>query len=236
MIERFMEKADYRIMAVLATGEDAVAIVGLSKPDLILMDVQLAGAMDGIEAARLIWSRFHIPIVYLTGNSDDETVARAASTGAYGYLHKPVQERELSSAAQLALNKYQMDCVVKEKEQWLETTLRCIADAVIAADSAGCVKLINPAAEALTGWKQEEAVGLDLLEVFHVLERGSRLPAECAVVEVIRNGSASKTGLTRILIARDGTETMVEQTAAPIVNHAGNIAGVVLVFRVASGS
>jgi len=236
MIERFMEKAGYAIAAVVAKGEDAVARVGFSKPDLILMDVQLAGAMDGIEAARRIWSQFHIPIVYLTGSSDDETVARAACTGAYGYLHKPIQERELSSAVHLALNKYQMDCVVKEKEQWLETTLRCIADAVIAADSAGCVMLVNPAAEALTGWKQEQAVGRDLLEVFHVLERGTRLPAECAVVEVIRNGSASATGLTRILVARDGAETMVEETAAPIVNHVGNIVGVVLVFRVGNGS
>ena len=234
MIERFMEKADYTISAVVATGEDAVARVGLHKPDLILMDVQLAGEMDGVEAAGLIWSSHRIPVVYLTGNSDEETVARAASTGAYGFLHKPVQERELSSAVQMAFNKYQLDCVEWEKEQWLETTLRCIADAVIAADSAGCVKLVNPAAEALTGWKQEEAVGRDLLEVFQVLECESRMPAECAVIEVIRNGSASRTGLARILIARDGTEALVDETAAPIVNHAGNIVGVVLVFRLMS--
>jgi len=231
MITRFMERADYAIAAVVATGEDAVARAGLHKPDLILMDVQLAGAMDGIEAAGMIWSKHRIPIIYLTGNSDDETVARASSTGAYGFLHKPVQERELSSTVEMAFNKYRMDCAVWEKEQWIETTLRCITDAVIAADSAGCIKLLNPAAEALTGWKQEEAVGLDLLEVFEVLEAGTRLPAECAVIEVIRKGSASPTGLTRILVARDGTEAMVEETAAPIVNHAGNMVGVVLVFR-----
>ncbi len=230
MIERFIGKSDCAIDAVVATGEDAVIRAGLDKPDLILMDVQLAGAMDGIEAAGLIWRRHRIPIVYLTGNSDDETVARAATPGAYGFLHKPVQERELSSAMQLALHKYQIDCVVWENERWLETTLRCITDAVIAADSAGCIKFVNPAAEALTGWKAEDAVGRDLLDVFRLLEYGTRQPAECAVIEVIRNGSAPGAGV-RILIARDGSETSVQETAAPIVNHAGNIVGVVLVFR-----
>src|SRR5207253_4783807 len=115
MITRFMERADYAIAGVVATGEDAVAGAGLHKPDLILMDVQLAGVMDGIEAAGMIWSKHRIPIVYLTGNSDDETVARASATGAYGFLHKPVQERELSSAVEMAFNKYKMDCALWEK-------------------------------------------------------------------------------------------------------------------------
>jgi PAS domain S-box-containing protein len=232
MIRHFLEKSHYLTAGPAATGEAAVEMAGELKPDLVLMDVQLAGEMDGIEATGLIWSQFQIPIVYLTANSDDETIARAASTGAYGYLHKPVQERELSSTLHIALSKHESDCRVQDKQNWLETTLKCIADAVIAADSAGCVQLINPAAEALTGWTQAEAVGRDVLDVYQALDRETRRPAECVVVQVIREGAASRTGLAKILVARNGTETMVRETAAPIVNGAGNILGVVVVLRV----
>jgi two-component system cell cycle sensor histidine kinase/response regulator CckA len=231
MIQHFLKRGDYLVAGAAPTGEQAVAMAGELKPDLALMDVELAGEMDGIEAGRLIWERFHIPVVYLTGAEDEATFARAASTEAYGYLHKPVQERELSTTLRIALNKHDAELRVKERELWLQTTLQCIADAVIAADSVGCVKLINPAAEGLTGWKQEEAIGRDLLDVFRVLECETRQPADCAVVRVIRDGAAA-TGLQpRILVARDGTETTVEENAAPIVNDAGHIIGVVLVFR-----
>jgi PAS domain S-box-containing protein len=231
MIRHYLAKCDYSIAGMVTTGEEAVEAAGQSRPDLVLMDVQLAGAMDGIEAADSIWNRFHIPVVYLTANDDEETISRASSTEAYGYLHKPVQERDLRSTLRIVLSRHESECRAKENEKWLQTTLRCIADAVIAADSMGCVKLVNPAAEALIGWKQEEAIGQDLLDVFRVVECDTRQPAECAVIQVIRDGGDSRTGRTRILVARDGTEAAVEETAAPIVNDSGHIIGVVLIFR-----
>jgi PAS domain S-box-containing protein len=231
VIRHFLEKSDYSVACMVTSGEQAIEAAGESKPDVVLMDVQLAGEMDGVEAAGLIWNQFHIPVVYLTGDDDEETISRAASTEAYGYLHKPVQERELASTLQIAIQKHVSERRVREHERWLETILRSVADAVIAADSIGCVKLVNPAAEALTGWKQEEAVGLDLLDVFHVLECDSRQPAECAVLQVIREGAVGGAGRTRVLVARDGSETLIEESAAPIVNDSGHMLGVVLVFR-----
>ena len=232
MIAHFLKKSDYSTVGHSTTGEAAVGMVGELKPDLVLMDVELAGEMDGVETATLIWNQFRIPIVYLTANSDDETIARAAETGAYGYLHKPVQERELASTIQIALSKHESDCRVWDKEKWLETTLQCIADAVIAADSVGCVQDINPAAEALTGWTRTEAVGRDLLDVYRALECDTGQPAECVVVQVIRDGAGSRTGQQRTLVARDGSTATVRETAAPIVNDAGNVLGVVLVLRI----
>jgi PAS domain S-box-containing protein len=231
MIRHFLTKCDYCVVGMVTTGEEAVELAGQSKPDLILMDVELAGAMDGIEAAESIWNRFQIPVVYLTANDDQETLSRASSTEAYGYLCKPVQERDLRNMLQIVLSRRESERRAKENEKWLQTTLRCIADAVIAADVMGCVKLVNPAAEALIGWEQEEAIGEDLQDVFRVLECKTRRPAECAVVQVIRDGAASLTGQTRILVSRNGTEATVEESAAPIVNDSGHIIGVVLIFR-----
>jgi PAS domain S-box-containing protein len=231
MIRRFLTNSNYQISGILAKGEDAVKLAGESMPDLMLMDVQLAGKMDGITAARLIGEKWHIPTIYLTGSSDAETIARAASTEAYGYLLKPIQERDLIAAIEAALLKHAAECRAREHQSWLAATFQCINDAVMGTDSAGCVKLINPAAEALTGWNQAEAVGRDQSDIFKVLNVGTRQPEESAVVQVIRNKTAYRSEESRIVIARDGTETTGKETAAPITNVAGKIVGVVLVFR-----
>jgi PAS domain S-box-containing protein len=94
------------------------------------------------------------------------------------------------------------------------------------------VKFINPAAEEMTGWSRTEAIGRDILDVYRALDRETGQPAECVVVQVVRDGAASRTGLAKILVARDGTETTVRETAAPIVNVSGNVLGVVLVLRI----
>jgi PAS domain S-box-containing protein len=231
MIRRYLTKSDYEISGIVASGEEAVKLAGQSMPDLALMDVQLAGKMDGITAARVIGERLHIPIIYLTGSSDAETIARAASTEAYGYLLKPVQERDLIKTIEAALLKHGAECRAREHQSWLAATFQCIADAVIGTDSTGCVKLLNPAAEALTGWSQAEAVGQDQMHIIKVLNSGTRQAEESAVAQVIRNKVAYRSEESRIVVARDGTETTGRETAAPITNVAGKIVGVVLVFR-----
>ena len=231
MIRRYLTKSEYEISGIVASGEEAVELAIQSMPDLTLMDVQLAGKMDGITAARLIGESLHIPTIYLTGSSDAETIARAASTEAYGYLLKPVQERDLIKTIEAALLKHAAECRAREHQSWLAATFQCIHDAVIGTDSEGCVKLINPAAETLTGWSQAEAVGQNQMHVIKVLNSDTRQPEDSGVVQVIRNKTAYRSDQSRIVVARDGTETTGKETAAPITNVAGKIVGVVLVFR-----
>ena len=230
VIRQFLINSDYSIAAIVTSGEEAVEVARQRKLDLVLMDIQLAGKMDGIEAAGLIWNQFRVPVVYLTGEEEEETISRASLTGAYGFVHKPFQKRDLSSTIRMALNKHEAECKLQEKYKWLETTLGSITDAVIAADSVGCVKFINPAAEALTGWSPGEAVGRDVLDVIKVLECGTRWPAKCAVMQVIHDAPPTDSRM-RILVALDGSETIVEESATPIVNDNREIIGVAVVFR-----
>jgi len=231
VICQFLDNSDYSIAALVATGEEAVEVARQHKLDLVLMDIRLGYNMDGIEAAELIWRQSRIPIVYLTGADEDENIFRASLTGAYGYVHKPFQRRDLSTTIRMALNKHEAECKLKEKDRWLETTLRCISEAVIAVDSVGCVRFINPAAEALTGWTHDEAVGRDVLQVVKVLECDTRWPAECAVMRVIQGDAPLSDVRMRLLMSLDGTETIVEESATPIVNDNREIIGVALVFR-----
>ena len=117
-----------------------------------------------------------------------------------------------------------------EKER-LAVTLRSIADGVIATDTDGYVTLINPVAEALTGWTVEEAVGQHVGEVFHVFSRRTGLPAPVPVTHVLETGEQVGPHHHARLVSKDGTERIVEDSAAPIRDRDGRVVGVVLVLR-----
>src|SRR5436190_3912531 len=120
---------------------------------------------------------------------------------------------------------------VQESERRLDATLGSIGDAVLATDAAGRVIRLNPVAERLTGWSSAEALGRDVQEVLVLVNELTRVPADNPVERVLRDGE--RTGLANhtLLIARDGRETPIDDSAAPIRTPDGHTAGVVMVFR-----
>ena len=118
-----------------------------------------------------------------------------------------------------------------EQREWLRVTLSSIGDAVITADADGGVTFLNAVAQSLTGWTQAEAAGVPLEAVFRIINEESREPVENPAVRALREGTIVGLANHSLLIARDGTERPIDDSAAPIRNEAGDIAGVVLVFR-----
>ena len=119
---------------------------------------------------------------------------------------------------------------LRQADRTLVTTLRSVGDAVIATDPAGAVWFMNEVATQMTGWTEDSARGRALTEVFNIVNESSRQRVESPVDKVLREGTivglANHTGL----IARDGTERPIEDSAAPILDE-GKLIGVVLVFR-----
>ncbi|NOY45027.1 MAG: PAS domain-containing protein [Deltaproteobacteria bacterium] len=113
----------------------------------------------------------------------------------------------------------------------LRVTLESIGDGVIATDPQGRVTLLNPTAEQLTGWSEGEALGRPLAEVFRIVNEATREPATNPVDEVIATGRVVGLANHTVLIGRDGTERAIADSAAPIRDDAGQVVGVVLVFR-----
>ncbi len=105
-LQDLLESWGYTVPALVSTGEEAIEKAGELKPDLVLMDIVLKGGMDGIEASDTIRTRFKIPVVYLTAYADDETVQRAKITEPYGYVLKPLEERDLHVTLEIALYMY----------------------------------------------------------------------------------------------------------------------------------
>jgi PAS domain S-box-containing protein len=117
------------------------------------------------------------------------------------------------------------------REQWLNTTLRSIGDAVIACDVDGCVSFMNPIAEQLTGWDETSAKSKHLREVFPIFNESTRAVVENPVDKVRRLGTIVGLANHTFLVSKDGSEICIDDSGAPIRNSAGDMIGVVLVFR-----
>ncbi len=226
-----LKSMGYDPIDTVFTGDDAVGKAEELSPDLVLMDIMLQGSMDGVTAAEQIRTRFDIPVIYVTAYADEDTLQRAKITEPYGYLIKPFQERELSVTIDMALYKHETERRLKENEKWLATTLRSIGDALIATDRDGLVTFVNPVAERLMGWNLEEVLHKELSEVFHIVDKNTRQPAENPAAKALLEGLTLGMDNHTVLIARDGTEIPIDDSAAPIKDDKGNTLGVILVFR-----
>jgi PAS domain S-box-containing protein len=118
-----------------------------------------------------------------------------------------------------------------ESQQWFQTTLESIGDAVIACDHRGAVSFMNEVAQKLTGWTAEEAKGKALSKVFRIINEQTRKPCENPVDKVRRLQKVVGLANHTVLIGRDGREMVIDDSAAPIMSGAGKMIGVVLVFR-----
>ena len=162
---------------------------------------------------------------------------------AFAYLIYRGTQQRLKNAALLetqhlleiqeASNKQlqQANTTLQVSEEKLAVTLNSIGDAVIATDAEGRATLLNPLAEQLTGWKMEEAVGHPVDEIFHIINKDTRLPASIPVKETLTHGTIHGLANHTVLIARDGIECDIADSCAPIRDRDGRVIGAVLVFR-----
>jgi len=104
-IKNSLHRMGCEVMEILSSGEEVIRKVKEEKPDLILMEITLEGALDGIETAEIISSKYDIPVIYLTAYSDRETLQRAKITEPYGYLIRPFDSREIEIAIEMAFIK-----------------------------------------------------------------------------------------------------------------------------------
>jgi two-component system, cell cycle sensor histidine kinase and response regulator CckA len=160
-----------------------------------------------------------------------------ALTQSHAQLERRVQERTAElAAANRALQaeieeRGRFEQELREQREWLRVTLTSIGDAVIATDTQTRVTFINPSAATLIGLPQEAAIGLPLEKVFQLVHEEERTTLASPVVEALREGRVVGPASRVVLRARGGVERPIDDSAAPIRDGAGNIAGAVLVFR-----
>lgn len=120
-LQQTLIKMGYNVIGISYSGKDAVDKARRLVPDLILMDIRLPGKMDGIRVADIVKSELDIPVIFLTAFSEDKIIERAKKVEPFGYILKPIQEREIKAAVEVALYKKEMEKILKESEEKFRT-------------------------------------------------------------------------------------------------------------------
>jgi diguanylate cyclase (GGDEF)-like protein/PAS domain S-box-containing protein len=205
-----------------SNGQVAAVLVDLFLPD-----------STGIETFdRLFQAAPQVPILILTAARDEDIAKTAVQRGAQEYLLKDrldayLLPKAVGSMIERAAN---VEAMFEEKER-AQVTLNSIGDAVMSTDVAGKVTYLNVVAERLTGWSQQEAAGHPLEEVFRIIDSATREEARNPMAFAVRENKT--VGLTPncVLIRRDGVESPIEDSAAPIHDRYGQVTGAVMVFH-----
>jgi diguanylate cyclase (GGDEF)-like protein/PAS domain S-box-containing protein len=211
----------------LTRGSFDIALLDLGLPD--------AHGLEAVRRARAVAPR--VPLVVLTGLDDESLATRALQEGAQDYLIKgQIETRGLLRALRYAIERKAMEetlFVVKERAQ---VTLNCIGDAVVCTDTAGNITFLNLVAEKMTGWPWKEALGRPMAEVFRILDAVTRETTPSPMDTAMAQNKTVHLPANCILIGRDGFETPIEDSVAPIHDREGKATGAVIVFRDVSGA
>lgn len=229
-LRRCLEGLGHEVTGCAATGEDAIRRAREAEPDIILMDIRLKGAMDGIQTAERILGTQKIPVIYLTAYSDEETLRRARCTDPYGYLLKPFDESAVRSAIEMTLHKAVSQSSMRDALDRMSRILKGLPESVVAVDFKGTVTFVNARAEELLGVSSRQAVGRHLGELVRLTDAATGAP-ECLPVSrpLLERESVMLGGL--VLSCDDGRRIDVDVNISPLRDEADVVTGAALTLH-----
>ncbi|MEA2096014.1 MAG: response regulator [Candidatus Cloacimonadota bacterium] len=158
-IKSTLLKFNYEIPEIVANGEIAVRKAEELKPDLILMDIMMEGNINGIEAAKQVYQKFEIPIVFLTAYSDEKILEQAAESSPFGYLIKPFEDRELRATIEMAFYKSKMEKRLRKNRNFLLKVIDTVPNNIFVKDKDGKYLMVNDSFAELYNTKPKKMIG-----------------------------------------------------------------------------
>jgi diguanylate cyclase (GGDEF)-like protein/PAS domain S-box-containing protein len=224
-IQNILQKLGYQVLGVVSTGEKAIEISSEEHPDLVLMDINLEGKLDGVDAAGQIYGRFEIPVIYLTAFADNDTLLRAKITDPFGYILKPFEERSLFSTIEMALRKDELEKALKTSESLFRTLVENQGEGIGLVDAQENFTFANPAAEGIFGTLPGGLAGRNLGE-FTDLEQYQIITRQTGKHQL------GEKGRYEVEIQRtDGEKRIISVTATPQFGADGNYERTFGIFR-----
>ncbi|MBT9545581.1 MAG: response regulator [Candidatus Sericytochromatia bacterium] len=181
-----LEESGYKVFLPSHSGVDAIRQVQQGEPDLVLMDINLKGDLDGISTAQAIQKIHDCAIIYLTANADSQTLQRAKMTSPFGYIIKPFRERELHALVEISLYKHAQEKRARVRQNLFLQTLQNTPDAILVLNHQQQIQFMNPSAEKLLALAFETIQGHNLDDVLYFSwpESGERV-IELAQIEAL---------------------------------------------------
>lgn len=208
-----LEQMGFIVPASTDAGEEVYDLACQYVPDLILMDINLKGRMTGIEAADIVKEKLDIPVVFLTGQSDEATIQKAIETEPFGYIIKPFEERALKTTISMALYKHSIDHELKISEDRYR---------MIAESSDSLIAILNPdytfhymnkAGAALLNLDPDNVSGISLSEIINY-------PGRTETGSIHQQSTAPPDTLTeRMKISTQGREIWIYSTMTPLMQN-----------------
>lgn len=230
-IKNTLQKLGYNVPEITDSGEEAIKRVSEIQPHLVLIDIGLSGKIDGVQAANAIQKDLQTPVLYLTECLEYTNSSTNRLSEPFSYILKPFNEIDLHLAVEMTIYKHQVNQKMQVEKQRMESIIDSMPCAVVVTYTSGRIQMMNPMAEALTGWKQDEALGRDLAEVVNLVDKDMDEAINNLATQVMKAGEVLNLPENCTLIAKDGTEIPIGDNIAPIRDRNGQITGTVLVFR-----
>jgi diguanylate cyclase (GGDEF)-like protein/PAS domain S-box-containing protein len=198
----------------------------------ILLDLSLPDSEGVATFDKLFATSPDVPILILAGDAPEALAKEAVSRGAQDYLVAAhLDTYSLQRALRNAVERKSIeDALFVEKERAV-VTLNSIGDAVLCTDIFGNITYLNIVAEKMTGWLRAEAIGKPLGEVFRIIDGGTRQTARDPMEMAVEQNATVGLTINCVLIRRDGYESAIEDSAAPIHDRSGRVIGAVIVFH-----
>lgn len=227
LISTMLQRKEYVIAGESGSGEEAILMAAALLPDLVLMDITLAGKMDGVTAARFIFQLFQVPVVFLTAHCDDSLIERAKGAQPLGYILKPFTDKELISNVGLALYNHGI------RRKFLDIfpvgnpkTILAARDLVFILDLTGRIVFFNPYSLRMLGLPPEAVLMHHWRETMSFLHEGSRREIPDPVPEVVNQQVVIMRETNTLLQTRHGELKSVIATVRPIKDDKHELLGV----------
>ncbi len=225
-----LSTSGYQVVGIAESSEGAIATVAELQPELILMDIRIKGQLDGIETTAKLREQYDIPVVYLTAHTDAHTIDRAKTTGAFGYLTKPIYPTNLSITLEMAIHKHRADRAMRNQRSWMATVLSTMADAMVVIDADRKIQFLNGPAEELIDWTNDQCRDVDLATVLQLRDAVTDADADEVLTPPLKPQRPSEMPSDLIAVKRSGQTFPIEGAIAPSVDE-GRVVGAVVTFR-----
>ncbi len=167
-IQRTLTRLGHEVLGAYTNAEEAIQACGDLKPHLVLMDIELKGPMDGLDASKWIYEHYTIPVIIITAFADETTVNRAKESSPFGYMIKPFEERELRTAIEIALYRHEMDQKLRFSEERYRSLFEEAPTANFTATTLGHITDCNGTFLSLFAFSERaEAIGFPFVALFN---------------------------------------------------------------------
>jgi two-component system, response regulator PdtaR len=226
LISVMLEKRGYNIVGKTATGEESVVMAAELEPDMILMDINLAGIMDGVTAASFIFQLFQYPVVFLTAHCDDFLLERAKVAQPLGYILKPFTDRDLGSNVELALYNHAIRKKHLEMYPVGEPKKIMVAlDPLLILDPRGRIIFYNPYALRFLELPQDQILMHYWREVMMLINDQTGEELEDPVPEVVRQMLVVSHEFNTAVVTKSGKTRKVSFVIRPVKNDQHELLG-----------